>query len=81
VPDYRAIVDEEEIGDATEAFEGFAFVCANGLVAQVATRGHDREAESREEEMMQRRVREHDPKVGVAGGQGRRKRRSVKRGA
>jgi hypothetical protein len=57
VPDYRTIVDEEKIGDAAEAFEGFVLVRANGLVVQVATRGHDREVEGREKQVMQRRVR------------------------
>ena len=45
VPDYRAIVDEEKVGNAAEAFEGFVLVSANGLVVQVAARGHDGEVE------------------------------------
>ena len=70
VPDDGAVVDEEQIGDAAEAFEGFVLVGADRLVAQVAARGHDGEPERRQEQVMQRGVGEHDAEVGVAGGEG-----------
>ena len=70
VPDDGAVVDEEQIGNAAEAFEGFVLVGANGLVAQVAARGHDGKAERGQEQVMQGGVGEHDAEVGVAGGEG-----------
>ena len=70
MPDDGAVVDEEEIGDAAEAFEGFVLVGADGLVAEVAAGGDDGEAERRQEQMMQGGVGEHHAEIGVAGGEG-----------
>ena len=70
VPDDGAVVDEEKVGDAAEAFERFVLVGADRLVAQVAARGHDREAERGQQQVMQRGVGEHDAEVGIAGSEG-----------
>ena len=70
VPDDGAVVDKEQIGNAAKAFEGFVLVGADGLVAQVAARGHDGEAERGHEQMMQGGVGEHDAEIGVGWGEG-----------
>ncbi len=72
VPDDGAVVDQEEVGDVAEAFEGFVFIGADRFVAEVAAGGHDGEAEPGEEQVMERRVGEHHAEVGVAGGDGHR---------
>jgi hypothetical protein len=36
VPDDGAVVDQEQVGDGAEAFEGFVFVGADRFVAEVA---------------------------------------------
>ena len=77
MPDDGAVVDQEKIGDAAEAFEGFVLVGADRLVAQVAAGGDDREPERRQEQVMQRGVGEHHTEVGVAGGEGERQVRSA----
>ena len=73
MPDDGAIVDEEKIGDAAEAFEGFVLVSADRFVGQVATRGHDGEPERRQQQMMQGGVGQHHAEVEIAGGEGGRK--------
>ena len=65
MPDDRAIVDEEHIGDAAKAFEGFVLIYANGLIAQVAARRHDRKAQRGHKQVMQRCIGEQDAQVRV----------------
>ena len=63
VPDDRAVVDEEEVGDAAEPRERLALVDADRLVGEVAARRDDREAELAHQQMMQRRIRQHHAEV------------------
>src|ERR1035441_5074305 len=57
MPDDGAVVDQEQIGNAAEAFEGFVLVGADRLVAQVAAGGDDGEPERRQGQVMERGVR------------------------
>src|SRR5260370_19358647 len=64
----RAVVNEEEVGNAAESYQRLALIAANRLVTQVAAGGDDGGPEQREQQMMQRCVGEHKPQVWIAGG-------------
>ncbi len=68
--DDGAVVDQKHIGDVAQAFKGLAFICANRFVAQVAARGHDRKAQFCQQQMVERRVRQHHAEVWIARGNG-----------
>ncbi len=68
MPDNGTIMDEKNVGDAAQPFQGFAFVGANRFVAQVAAGRHDRKSEFGHQQMMQRRVGQHRAEVRIAGG-------------
>ena len=70
MPDNGTIMNEKNIGDAAEPFQGFTFVRANRFIAQVAAGGDDRKAEFGQQQVMQRRVRQHDAEMGIAGSHG-----------
>ena len=67
VPHNRTVMDEKNIGDAAAAVRGLVFVRANRLIAQVAAGGDDGETEFGQQQMMQRRVRQHDAEIRVIG--------------
>ena len=56
---------------------GFNFVNTDRLFAEVAARGHDRGTKLRKQQMMQRRIRQHDAEARIAGRNRRGNRRSV----
>ena len=66
--DNRAVMNQEAVRDAAEAFEGFVFVNANGFIAQIAAGGDDGKAEVNQQEIVQRVGGEEDAQIGVAGG-------------
>ena len=68
--DDGAVVDQEEVGNAAQAFEGFVLVGADRLVAEVAAGGDDGESEGGQEQVMQRGVGEHYTEVGVGRSEG-----------
>ena len=53
VPHNGAVVDKENIGDATEPLQGFTLIRANRLVAEIAARGDD----GKTKQMVHRRIR------------------------
>ena len=59
-PGDGAVVSDEEVGHIAEAVKGFAVVDANGVAAQVAAGGDDGMREGAEQQVMERRVRQHD---------------------
>jgi hypothetical protein len=63
-----AVVDQKSVGDAGQPLEGLPLVGADGLVGQVAAGGHHGEVQLPQQQMVQRRVGEHHPQVGVPGG-------------
>ena len=66
VSDDRAIVDEKQIGDATQPVERLALVDADRLVGEIAARRHDGPADVPHQQMMERRVGQHHAEVRVA---------------
>src|ERR1039458_2110546 len=73
MPDDGAVVDQEEVRNAAETFEGFVLISADRLVAKVAAGGDNGEPERQHEQVMQRGVGEHYAEVGVGRSEGRRK--------
>ena len=65
VPNDWAIVDEKKIGNVTETFQGLVFIDANRLVAQISACGHNGKIQLAQEQMVQRRIGEHDAKIGI----------------
>jgi ELWxxDGT repeat protein len=55
----RAVVGEEDVGDPSEALAGLAVLGGDRLVRAIAGGHHQRAAEVRAEEVVERRVREH----------------------
>ena len=72
VPGYRAVVGEEEVGDAGQPPDGFPLVRADGFVRQVAAGCDDRKRELGHQHVVQRRTGQHRSQVRVAGGDRRR---------
>ncbi len=66
----RAVVDEEAVGDRAQALERVGVVVGDRLVGDVAARHDERHAGVDGEQLVQRRVREHDAEVGRAGRDG-----------
>ena len=67
VPDNWAIVHEKDIRDAAEALQSLVLVNTDWLLAQISARCHDREIQFAQEQMMQRRIWEHDAEIGISG--------------
>jgi hypothetical protein len=53
-------VCEKEIGDIGEPLAGLAVFVGDRLVGAIAARHHERSAEVRDQQMVQRRVRQHE---------------------
>ena len=70
VPDNRAVMDQEEVGDAVEALQRLALIGAERLVAEVPASGHNRKVELAQQQVMQRRVGQHHPEVRIPRGDG-----------
>ncbi len=66
-----AVVNEKEICDGLEFFEGFVLVGADGLVGEIPAGGNDGKAQLSHQQVMERGIGEHDAQIGVAGGDGR----------
>ena len=66
------VMDEEQVGDAGKALQGFALVDDDGLVGAVAAGRDDRKAEVGEQKLMQRRVGQQraDPRIARRNGVG-----------
>ena len=62
----RAVMNEKAIGDGTQAGVGFFVADADRLLAEVAAGHHQGRAEGVEQQLVQRRVGEHDAEVAVA---------------
>ena len=67
LPGDGAIVNEENVGDTGQARQSLALVEADRLVAAVAAGGHDGKTDLGHQQMVQRRVRQHDAEIGIAG--------------
>ena len=59
-PNDGPIVGQEQIGDTAKAVKRFVGLHTHWLVSQVATGAHDRPVNALEQQVMQRRVRQHD---------------------
>ena len=70
--DDRAIVHDEAVRDAREALERLAGLDADGLVAGVAARHHERPVDRPHEQVVQRRGRKHRALAAVPRSHGRR---------
>ncbi len=68
MPDDGAVVHQEQIGDAAQAFECLLLGRANRFVAQVAAGSHDGKGQQRQQQMVQGSVGEHHGQVGIARG-------------
>ena len=62
------VVGEKEIGDPLEPIERVRVFVRDGLVAAVAARHHQRRPGLAQQQMMQRRVRQHDAEQRIARG-------------
>ncbi len=51
---------------SVQTLQRFVFIDADRLVAQVSACGHDRKIELAHEQMVQRRIREHDAKIRIS---------------
>ena len=60
-------MDQEQVSDAAQALQGFRVIGADRFIAEVAAGRHHRKAELAQQQVVQRRVRQHDAQVGVAG--------------
>ena len=58
-------MNEKQISDAAETIECLLFVRADRLVGQIPARGDDREAQLAQEDVVERRVREHRAQVRI----------------
>jgi hypothetical protein len=70
----RPVVDEEEVGDAGQSREGVLVAEGDGLVGDVAARHHERQPRVGQQQVVQRRVGQHQPQLGHARRDGRRHR-------
>ena len=64
----RTVVEQEAIGDASEAIEGFGGIAAKGLTAAVAAGGHEGATKTLSQQLVQGRSRQHHPQGSAAGG-------------
>ena len=62
----RAVVHEVKIGQAAETFDGFVFVNADRLIAQISACGHDWKIQFPKKQMMKRRIRQHDAEIRIS---------------
>jgi hypothetical protein len=65
-------VEQEEVGDAAQPRERVLVLVGDRLVGDVAARHHQRDADVGEQQVMQRRVREHHAELGRPRGDRRR---------
>ena len=68
VTDDRPIVHEEQIGDAAEPRDDLGFVDHHRLVGEVAAGADQRAADVRHQQVMQRRIRQHQAEQRASGG-------------
>jgi len=60
-----AVVHQEQVGDAVEANERLVLVGADRLLGKVSAGGDDREPKLREQQVVQRGVRQHRAEVRI----------------
>ncbi len=71
-----AVVDEEAVGDGAQALERLPFIGADRFIREIAAGRDDGKAKVGKQQVMQRRVGQHDAHVGIARRHGVGKRRS-----
>src|SRR4029077_2365044 len=62
-----AVMDQEVFCDVTKPAQRIVVLVSNGLFTHVSAGHHQRQIRIREQQMMQRRVRQHNPKLSLAG--------------
>ena len=67
VPHDGPVMNQEQVGDAAQPFQGFALINADRLVAQVAARGHDGKRKFGQQQMMERGIGQQGAEVRIAG--------------
>ena len=66
-------MNEETIRDVSKALQRLAFANGDGFVVKITAGRNHRQREFAEQQMMQRRIGQHDAKTGIAGGDAWRK--------
>ncbi len=64
----RTVVGEQSVDQRAESLDRVLVGVGDGLVAQVAAGHHERTSDGREQEVVQRGVREHEPQLARPGG-------------
>ncbi len=63
-------MDQKEISNPGEALNSLPFIGANRFITQVAAGGDHRRGKLRQQQVVKRSVREHDPEARIAGRDG-----------